>query len=145
MAVSDKAQLERKIRLLTLASLAFENVGRDLAYAKIAHALQIEPVAVERWVIDVVRAGLVSGKLSQTAQTLHVARATARTFERAQWEALEQRLLAWKAGLASVLDVVAAAQKSGGKPAAVAAPPTAAAASAAPADAATQTSTAVGA
>ena len=92
--------------------------------------------------IDVIRAGLVSGKLSQTAQTLHVARATARTFERAQWEALEQRLLAWKAGLASVLDVVAAAQKSGGKPTAVAAP---AAPAAAPADAATQTSAAVGA
>jgi translation initiation factor 3 subunit M len=63
----------------------------------------------------------VSGKLSQTTQTLHIARATARTFERTQWEALEQRLLAWKSGLASVLDVVTSAQKTSGGNKAVAA------------------------
>jgi translation initiation factor 3 subunit M len=54
---------------------------------------------------------LLSGKLSQTNQTLRVIRSTARTFEPAQWEVLENRLLAWKTGLASVLDVVAAARK----------------------------------
>jgi translation initiation factor 3 subunit M len=127
----DKSQLERKIRLLTLASLAFKNIGRDLPYASIASALQIDPSAVEKWSIDgnfhsfsiskhyaqclhriVIREGLVSGKLSQTTQTLHITRATARTFEREQWEALEKRLVAWKTGLAGVLEVVAAARTS---------------------------------
>lgn len=48
----DKKQLERKIRLLTLASLAFKYVGQDLPYAEIASALQVDPSEVEKWAID---------------------------------------------------------------------------------------------
>lgn len=62
----------------------------------------------------VIRAGLISGKLSQTTQNLRVYKSSARKFEREQWEALEKRLLAWKAGLATVIEVVAAAQRKGG-------------------------------
>ncbi|KAF8214029.1 hypothetical protein K438DRAFT_1927230 [Mycena galopus ATCC 62051] len=109
----ESSQLVRKIRLLTLASLGFKNIGQDLPYAKVAEALQVAPSEVEKWVIDVIRAGLLSGKLSQTSQSLHITRSTARTFERDQWEALEKRLVAWKAGLAGVLEVVAAARKQG--------------------------------
>ena len=77
----------------------------------------------------VIRAGLLIGKLSQTAQTLHVTRATARAFEREQWEVLEKRLQAWKTGLASVLEVVSASRKKSGSSAAAAdAPPNGAAA-----------------
>jgi translation initiation factor 3 subunit M len=107
----DRSQLERKIRLLTLASLAFKHVGSDLPYSRIASVLQVEISEVENWVIDVIRSGLVSGKLSQTSQTLHITRSTARTFELEQWAALEKILVAWKSGLAEVLDVVAAARK----------------------------------
>ena len=57
------------------------------------------------------RAGLVVGKLSQTSQTFHIVRASARAFEREQWQALEKRLVAWKTGLASVREVIASAQK----------------------------------
>ncbi|KAH8094944.1 PCI-domain-containing protein [Cristinia sonorae] len=110
----DKAQLERKIRLLSLATLAFQNIGRDVAYSVLSKALQVEQDDVERWVIDAIRAGLVSGKLSQTTHTFHVVRATARLFEREQWEVLEKRLAAWKTGLASVLEVVASAKKRNG-------------------------------
>ncbi|KAI0751139.1 PCI-domain-containing protein [Daedaleopsis nitida] len=107
----DNSQLERKIRLLTLATLAFQNIGRDVPYSVLAAALQIEPTQVESWIIDVIRAGLLSGKLSQTAQTLHVTRATARAFEREQWVLLEKRLQAWKVGLAGVLEIVSASRK----------------------------------
>ncbi|KAJ3537721.1 hypothetical protein NM688_g6635 [Phlebia brevispora] len=48
----DKAQLERKIRLLSLTTLAFQNIGRDLTYSVIADLLQVEVSQVERWVID---------------------------------------------------------------------------------------------
>jgi translation initiation factor 3 subunit M len=61
----------------------------------------------------VIRTGLLSAKLSQTTQSLRIYRSSARTFEREQWEALEKRLVAWKAGLASVLEVVTSAQKRG--------------------------------
>ena len=42
MSGLDKAQLERKIRLLTLASLGFQNIGKDIPYATLASALQID-------------------------------------------------------------------------------------------------------
>lgn len=48
----DRAQLERKIRLLTLASLGFQNIGKDVSYATLASALQVDQSEVERWVID---------------------------------------------------------------------------------------------
>ncbi|KAK0190630.1 hypothetical protein F5146DRAFT_1102954 [Armillaria mellea] len=107
-------QLERKIRLLTLASLGFQKVGQNVPYSKIAETLQVDVSEVEKWVIDVIRAGLLSGKLSQTTQSLHIMRSTARTFEREQWEVLEKRILAWKAGLAGVLEVVANARRQNG-------------------------------
>ncbi|KIP08329.1 hypothetical protein PHLGIDRAFT_69543 [Phlebiopsis gigantea 11061_1 CR5-6] len=107
----DGSQLERKIRLLSLTTLAFQNIDRDLPYSSIAEVLQVEPSHVERWVIDVLRTGLVVGKLSQTSQTFHIVRASARAFEREQWQALEKRLVAWKSGLASVREVIASAQK----------------------------------
>ncbi|KAF8969390.1 hypothetical protein BDZ97DRAFT_240477 [Flammula alnicola] len=108
------SELERKIRLLTLASLAFQHIGQNLPYSKVAEALQVDPSEVEKWVIDVIRAGLVWGKLSQTTQSLHVSRATSRSFEREQWQALEKRLVAWKSGLAGILEVVATAKRQGG-------------------------------
>jgi hypothetical protein len=48
----DTAQLERKIRLLSLADLGFQNIGQDLPYAHVASVLQVPPSEVERWVID---------------------------------------------------------------------------------------------
>ncbi|KAG6850642.1 hypothetical protein H0H93_010834 [Arthromyces matolae] len=110
----DQAQLERKIRLLTLASLAFQYTGRDLPYSKVAEVIQVEPTEVERWAIDVIRAQLVWGKLSQATQSIHVTRATARAFEKEQWEALQKRLLAWKSGLNGILEVVVSAKRQAG-------------------------------
>ncbi|TFK43819.1 hypothetical protein BDQ12DRAFT_643487 [Crucibulum laeve] len=109
-----REELERKIRLLTLASLGFKHVGQNLPYSKVVEALQVDASEVEKWVIDVIRAGLLWGKLSQTTQSLHIIRATSRTFEREQWEVLEKRLVAWKSGLAGVLEVVANAKRLAG-------------------------------
>lgn len=110
----ESAQLERKIRLLTLASLGCQYIGKNLPYSKIGESLQVESSEVEKWVIDVIRAGLVWGKLSQTAQSLHISRATSRTFDRKQWEVLEKRLVAWKSGLAGILEVVSSAKRLAG-------------------------------
>ncbi|KAF9236231.1 hypothetical protein BU15DRAFT_77205 [Melanogaster broomeanus] len=109
-----RLQLEHKMRLLAFSSLGFDYIGRDLPYSTIASTLQIDASEVDKWTIDVIRAGLLTGKLSQSTQNLHVYGSSARKFEREQWEALEKRLLAWKAGLASVIEVVANAQKRGG-------------------------------
>ncbi|KAF8592729.1 PCI domain-containing protein [Ramaria rubella] len=108
----DKTQLERKIRLLVLADLGSRNIGRDVPYSEIASALKIEVSQVEAWVIDVIRTRLLSGRLSQPRQTLHITRSTSRSFGRGEWETLERRLSTWKYGLQGILEVVAAARKS---------------------------------
>jgi translation initiation factor 3 subunit M len=115
--------------LLTLTSLGFQNIGKDVSYATLASALQIDQSEVERWVIDgapspshtnvhltplsVIRAGLVSGKLSQSSRVFHITRSTSRAFDRDQWIALEKRLAAWQTGLAAVLTVVTSAREKG--------------------------------
>jgi translation initiation factor 3 subunit M len=126
----DQTQLERKIRLLTLASLGFQNIGKGVPYATLASTLQVDQSEVERWVIDgvfspftltsisptlllVIRAGLVSGKLSQSSRVFRITRSTSRVFEQDQWVALEQRLVAWQTGLAAVLAVVTSAREKG--------------------------------
>lgn len=48
----EQAALERKIRLLSLATLGTQNVGKDLPYKTVASALHIEVSEVETWVID---------------------------------------------------------------------------------------------
>jgi len=48
----DQAGLERKIRLLTLASLTSSHVGKAVQYAQIASALQVPEQDVEKWVIQ---------------------------------------------------------------------------------------------
>jgi len=105
----DADVLERKIRLLTIASLAASPSAaqsRQLPYAAVSKALRVPSQDVEMWLIDVIRAGLVEGKLSQQAQTLRVHRATYRVFGEAQWREVAARLEAWKGGLVGVLRVV---------------------------------------
>ncbi|PNS17862.1 hypothetical protein CAC42_37 [Sphaceloma murrayae] len=99
--------LETKMRLLTLSSLAASaSQTRTLPYASIAKALNIETKDVEKWVIDVIRAGLVEGKLSQSTQTFGIHRATYRVFGESQWREVAARLDLWKRSLESVLRVL---------------------------------------
>ncbi|KAG8901833.1 hypothetical protein FRC00_004231 [Tulasnella sp. 408] len=129
----DKGILERKIRLLSIADLATQNVGKDLPYSAIASTLQVPAADVEKWAIDgkepmyrsktpsehfsatAMRANLIGGKLSQPTQTLHVTRAAHRSFGSEDWADLEKRLVNWRADMAAVLDVLAHT-KQGRKP-----------------------------
>ncbi|KAG2047513.1 hypothetical protein BDR06DRAFT_963841 [Suillus hirtellus] len=52
---------------------------------RVASILQIELSQVEKWAIDV---GLLSGKLTQTTQSLHVYHSSARMFERELWKSV---------------------------------------------------------
>ena len=98
--------LHRKMRLLTLASLAASTQSRSLPYQQIARALQIPSNEVEMWVIDVIRAGLVEGKLSQLNQTFLIHRSTYRMFGEKQWVEVQGRLDTWRTSLEGVLAVV---------------------------------------
>jgi translation initiation factor 3 subunit M len=98
----DESKAERKARLLTITSLA-NTPSRTLPYSKIVSALDVPMEDVELWLIDVIRAGLVEGKLSQARQELLVHRTTYRKFGRAEWEELDARLEDWKVALENVL------------------------------------------
>ena len=98
----DASKAERKIRLLTLAILS-NTPSRTLPYTKIASALAIPASDVELWLIDVIRAGLVEGKLSQARQELLVHRSMYRSFGREGWEEIEARLEDWRIALEGVL------------------------------------------
>ncbi|KAF2757201.1 eukaryotic translation initiation factor 3 subunit M [Pseudovirgaria hyperparasitica] len=103
----DTQALNRKMRLLTLASLAASaGQSRSLAYAHIAKGLQIPLEDVEMWVIDVIRAGLVEGKLSQLTQTFLIHRSTYRVFTENQWREVASRLDMWRNSLTGVLEVI---------------------------------------
>jgi len=102
----DKATLNRKMRLLTLASLAAQAQNRTLPYDRIRAALQISEDDIELWVIDVIRAGLVEGKLSQLNRTLLIHRSTYRVFGEKQWAEVQVRLDNWRNSLENVLAVV---------------------------------------
>lgn len=102
----DNSKIHRKMRLLTLASLAASTSSRELEYKRIAKALQVPSEDVEMWVIDVIRAGLVEGKLSQQKQMFLVHRTTYRVFGEKQWREVATRLDSWKESLRGVLEVV---------------------------------------
>ena len=103
----DSAVLDRKIRHLTLASLAAAaGQTRTIPYAQIAKALRIPAEDVEMWVIDVIRAGLVEGKLSQSQQQFLIHRSTYRVFGENQWREVASRLDMWRESLTGVLRVV---------------------------------------
>ncbi|KAF2084158.1 eukaryotic translation initiation factor 3 subunit M [Saccharata proteae CBS 121410] len=103
----DGAALDRKMRLLTLASLAASaSSSRALPYAQISKALRIPSEEVELWVIDVIRAGLVEGKLSQLNKTFLIHRSTYRVFGDNQWREVASRLDMWRNSLVGVLGVV---------------------------------------
>jgi len=108
----DNSLATRKIRLLTLASLSAQASDRSLAYSKISTSLHIPPEDVEMWVIDVIRAGLVEGKLSQLTQTFLIHRVTYRTFGKEEWTEVGKRLEAWKENLRGVLEVVVQARRA---------------------------------
>jgi translation initiation factor 3 subunit M len=102
----DNSKIHRKMRLLTLASLAASTSSRELEYKRISKALQVPAEDVEMWVIDVIRAGLVEGKLSQQKQMFLVHRTTYRVFGEKQWREVATRLDTWKESLRGVLEVV---------------------------------------
>lgn len=102
----DHEKLHRKMRLLTFASLAAATPSREIEYAKITKALRIPEEEIEMWAIDVIRAGLVEGKLSQQRSMFLVHKVTYRVFGQKQYQELATRVDHWRSTLQSVLGVL---------------------------------------
>lgn len=103
----DEETLDRKSRLLTIASLSAQAAHtRTLSYSTIAKALNIPTEDVEVWIIDCIRSGLVEGKLSQQKQEFLIHRSTYRVFGENQWREVASRLETWRSSLVNVLSVI---------------------------------------
>ncbi|PWN40223.1 hypothetical protein IE81DRAFT_325788 [Ceraceosorus guamensis] len=107
------ALLERQMKLLDLASLCSRSVSAEVPYADIAAALGEPEADVESWIIDVIRAGLVSGKLSQVTSSFRVYKSTFRTFGDPEWKSLEQKLVNWQGSIDRILTTIDEARSSG--------------------------------
>ncbi|KAJ4413496.1 hypothetical protein N0V85_003538 [Neurospora sp. IMI 360204] len=106
----DHEKLQRKMRLLTFASLAAGTPNREIPYASIAKALQIPDEDVEMWTIDVIRSKLVEGRLSQKQKVFLVHRTTYRVFGEKQWRELGTRVDQFKTVVDRLVGVVRQAQ-----------------------------------
>jgi translation initiation factor 3 subunit M len=102
----DEPALERKMRLLTFTSLAANTPNREIPYAAISRALQIPSEDVEMWTIDVIRAKLVEGRLSQRKKVFLVQRTAYRVFGDKQWRELYALLQQWKGTISNVTGVL---------------------------------------
>jgi translation initiation factor 3 subunit M len=98
----DVDRLQTKMRLLTFASLAARTQTREIPYDDIAEALQISLEEVELWIIDVIRAQLVEGRMSQQKKVFLVHRTTYRVFGEKQWRQLGDLVDTWRDTLAKV-------------------------------------------
>lgn len=74
--------------------------------------MHIPSEEVELWVIDVIRAGLVEGKLSQLNQTFLIHRSTYRSFGKHEWEEVAGRLDIWRQSLRGILETVRGAREA---------------------------------
>ncbi|KAK3337275.1 hypothetical protein B0T19DRAFT_379481 [Cercophora scortea] len=106
----DHEKLQRKMRLLTFASLAASTPNREIPYQNIARALQIPSEDVEMWTIDVIRSKLVEGRLSQQQKVFLVHRTTYRVFGEKQWRELGTRVDQFKSVVDRLVTVVRKAQ-----------------------------------
>lgn len=98
----DTEKLQTKMRLLTFTSLAARTQTREIPYDEIAEALQISLEEVELWIIDVIRAQLVEGRMSQQKKVFLVHRTTYRVFGEKQWRQLGDLVDTWRDTLAKV-------------------------------------------
>ncbi|KAI0818135.1 hypothetical protein GGR55DRAFT_59820 [Xylaria sp. FL0064] len=98
----DLERLQTKMRLLTFASLAARSQTREIPYDEIAEALQIPNDVVELWIIDVIRAQLVEGRMSQQKKVFLVHRTTYRVFGEKQWRQLGDLVDTWRDTLSKV-------------------------------------------
>ncbi|GAA6061438.1 hypothetical protein JCM10212_002019 [Sporobolomyces blumeae] len=107
--VLEKEPLEKKFKLVKLAELCSERVGETVSYGEIAKALGLnvdgedEGEEVETWVIDAIRASLLTGRLSQPTHSLSITRALPRSFEQKHWKTIESRLESWKRSIDNIL------------------------------------------
>lgn len=85
--------LEHKLRVLTLCSLAAQNCPkRELSFAALSAALKVDIAEVELWVVEAVASGLLVASIDQLQSTVTVNRFAYRSFGANDWKAVQKGL-----------------------------------------------------
>ncbi|KAK4684773.1 translation initiation factor 3 subunit M, partial [Tremellales sp. Uapishka_1] len=103
----------RKLRLIALATLCARTTSKQLQYSQVASALEIEESDVEAWVIDAIRANLLTARISQPLSLIKIQTVSSlatRRFGSSEWQLLEKRLGEWKKMVADARVVVEEAE-----------------------------------
>ncbi|ORY43958.1 PCI-domain-containing protein [Rhizoclosmatium globosum] len=104
----DEEKLLKKIRLLTLSSVACKYVDStsDMPFSVVSDALEIDVADVEEWVVTGIRSGLIDGRIDQVQKVVCVSRATHREFSAKEWDLLSDKLVGWSNNLKDILQVL---------------------------------------
>ena len=98
-----------KMRLLTFSSMGVE--AQEMSYEEVSNGLEIEKEDVEDWVVRAIGVGLVDAKMDQLEEKVRIYRSTQRTFSRAEWAPLSDRINVWRANMADLLEALKAARQ----------------------------------
>lgn len=98
----DPSSCLQKMKLLALVSLA--SSSSEVDFSQVERELQIESSAVEQTVVDAVRLKLISAKVDQINRKVLISGAIQRTFGRAQWELIHDKLGTWTKNVQTVHD-----------------------------------------
>jgi len=90
-----------KMRILTFMSMSVGD-SKVIPFTEIQLHLQLAPEDVENFIIEVIKAKMVRCKVDQMNKTVTVSAAQMRTFGKAQWQQLHDRLSVWRDNLQQV-------------------------------------------
>ena len=102
----DAEEIERTARLSSLCALAAASATQVLSYQVIADSIAIDLEDVEFWVIDAVSSGVLAASIDQLNSVVTVTRCTYTTFGAHQWRQVQEKLVAWRSSVDSILEVV---------------------------------------
>ncbi|PLW22086.1 hypothetical protein PCANC_28886 [Puccinia coronata f. sp. avenae] len=108
-----KSWVKRKSRLLSLTDLCGSRVGGEVKYFEVKECLGLtvpieedDGMEVEEWVINAVKASLITAKLHQPSHVIYVTKASHRSFGAPQWATLQTKMSEWGNSIEHLIRVV---------------------------------------
>ncbi|KNZ52167.1 eukaryotic translation initiation factor 3 subunit M [Puccinia sorghi] len=108
-----KTLVQKKARLLTLTDLCGSRIGGEVKYSEVKDCLGLtipieedDGMEVEEWVINAIKACLITARLHQPTHVIYVTKASHRSFGAPQWANLQTKLSDWGNSIEHLIRVV---------------------------------------
>ncbi|EGG08036.1 uncharacterized protein MELLADRAFT_116134 [Melampsora larici-populina 98AG31] len=108
-----KESIKFKSKLLTLTDLCSKRVGGKVSYEEIQSALGLksegdeeEGMEVEEWIINAVKAKLISARVDQPNRLVYINQSSSRSFGNQDWKGLGTKLGQWTDSIDQLIEVV---------------------------------------